>query len=191
MVHLTHRYTLNPKITQSDPNFNDLILTVYFSLIDQIVAFQPAHSITARKRLVPEASYLRDHFPGFPVMPGVLMLEATYQAATWLLIHLHQFERPAARLQEARNIKYGSFMRPHDILMITAQLVKHDDTTSHFRVSGTVGDKTAISGRLLLNNCSEPCSPAETAANLNQRQQQLRETFQNLYNPSDGAELPA
>lgn len=164
---------------------------MYFSLIDQIVAFQPAHSITARKRLAPEASYLRDHFPGFPVMPGVLMLEATYQAATWLLIHLHQFERPAARLQEARNIKYGSFMRPHDILMITAQLVKHDDTVSHFRVSGTVGDKTAISGRLLLNSCSDPCSPGATAADLVQRQQQLRETFQILYNPSDSAELPA
>ena len=164
---------------------------MYFSLIDQIVAFQPAHSITARKRLLPEESYLRDHFPSFPVMPGVLMLEATYQAATWLLIHLHQFKRPAARLQEARNIKYGNFMRPHDTLMITAQLVKHDDTVSHFRVSGTVGDKTAISGRLLLNHCSEPCSSGETAANINQRQQQLRETFQILYNPSDATELPA
>ncbi|MGA2254534.1 MAG: hypothetical protein ABSG53_07735, partial [Thermoguttaceae bacterium] len=56
-----------------------------FLLIDRIVDFQPGAQITAVKSLTMAEEYLADHFPNFPVMPGVLMLEAMTQAAAWLI----------------------------------------------------------------------------------------------------------
>ena len=56
-----------------------------FTLIDRIVDFQPGVRITAVKSLTMAEEYLADHFPNFPVMPGVLMLEAMTQASAWLI----------------------------------------------------------------------------------------------------------
>ena len=53
-------------------------------LLDRITELKPAESLTATKSLTLGEDYLQDHFPVFPVMPGVLMLEAMYQAAAWL-----------------------------------------------------------------------------------------------------------
>ena len=51
-----------------------------FTLLDRITDLRPGISITAVKTLLPDEEYLRDHFPRFPVMPGVLMLETMYEA---------------------------------------------------------------------------------------------------------------
>ena len=51
-----------------------------FTLIDRITELKPGVSITAVKGLTLAEEYLQDHFPRFPVMPGVLMLEAMFQA---------------------------------------------------------------------------------------------------------------
>ena len=49
---------------------------MYFSLIDKIDELKPGDSIVATKSLSMAEEYLRDHFPKFPVMPGVLMIDA-------------------------------------------------------------------------------------------------------------------
>ena len=51
-----------------------------FTLLDRIIDFEPGDRITAVKSLAMAEEYLADHFPNFPVMPGVLMLEAMTQA---------------------------------------------------------------------------------------------------------------
>ena len=56
-----------------------------FVLIDRIVEVRPGQSLVAVKNLSLAEEYLADHFPGFPVMPGVLMLEALTQAGAWLI----------------------------------------------------------------------------------------------------------
>ena len=56
-----------------------------FTLIDRIVELEPGARITATKSLTMAEEYLGDHFPNFPVMPGVLMLEAMTQTAAWLI----------------------------------------------------------------------------------------------------------
>src|SRR5687768_8389744 len=81
-----------------------------FCLLDKITELQLGSSITAIRRLRPEEDYLRDHFPKFPVMPGVLMLEAMFQASAWLVRATDEFEHPFMLLQEARSIKYASFL---------------------------------------------------------------------------------
>src|SRR5258707_1248686 len=55
-----------------------------FVLVDRITELHPGQSLVAVKNLSLAEEYLADHFPGFPVMPGVLMLEALTQAGAWL-----------------------------------------------------------------------------------------------------------
>ena len=68
--------------------------------------------LVAIKNLSLAEEYLGDHFPGFPVMPGVLMLEALAQAGAWLIRELEDFAHSVILLKQAKTIKYGSFVEP-------------------------------------------------------------------------------
>lgn len=121
-----------------------------FSLIDRITDLKEGVSITAEKELLPSEDYLRDHFPGFPVMPGVLMLETMNQAAMWLIYASEKFKNSIVHLKQARNVKYQDFVKPGQVLVVTAEVVKEDETTTTFKARGTVNGETAVSGRLIL-----------------------------------------
>ena len=83
-----------------------------FNLLDRIVEVQPGQALRAVKNLTLGEEYLADHFPTFPVMPGVLMLETLVEAGAWLLRLSDDFRHSLVVLREARNVKYGSFMEP-------------------------------------------------------------------------------
>ncbi|MBC8352002.1 MAG: beta-hydroxyacyl-ACP dehydratase [Planctomycetes bacterium] len=121
-----------------------------FRLLDEITELVPGQSITAQKRLLPDEEYLKDHFPKFPVMPGVLMLEAMFQASAWLVRVTDDFEKPYVLLQEARTIKYASFLAPNQVLTVSAEIAKHGSNTTKLKVQGMVEDVVAVSGRLVL-----------------------------------------
>src|SRR5438045_4046552 len=76
-----------------------------FVLVDRITELHPGQSLVAVKNLSLAEEYLADHFPGFPVMPGVLMLEAMTQAGAWLIGAREDFAHSAVLLKEARNGK--------------------------------------------------------------------------------------
>ncbi|HEX5445871.1 MAG TPA: 3-hydroxyacyl-ACP dehydratase FabZ family protein, partial [Pirellulales bacterium] len=94
-----------------------------FTLIDRIVDLQPGAKIRAVKNLSLAEEYLADHFPGFPVLPGVLMLEAMTQAAAWLVRVSDDFAHSMVVLKEARNVKYNQFVEPGQTLSVTAELL--------------------------------------------------------------------
>ena len=54
--------------------------------IDRIISIETGKGITAQKTVKPEEEYFRDHFVGFPVLPGVLMLEGLVQSAGWYVL---------------------------------------------------------------------------------------------------------
>ena len=83
-----------------------------FLLIDRIVDLQPGVRIKAVKSLTMTEEYLADHFPNFPVMPGVLMLEAMTQASAWLIRTSEDFAHSMVTLKQAGNVKYGHFLEP-------------------------------------------------------------------------------
>jgi 3-hydroxyacyl-[acyl-carrier-protein] dehydratase len=120
-----------------------------FNLLDKIESIDERR-VVAVKHVTLAEEYLADHFPTFPVLPGVLMLEAAVQAAGWLLHHTRQFACSMAVLKEARNVKYGHFVAPGDFLRITAEPVRQDEAGGVFKISGQVGQDTAIAARIEL-----------------------------------------
>lgn len=121
-----------------------------FSLIDRIDALEPGNRIAAVKSLSMAEEYLADHFPGFPVMPGVLMLEAMTQASAWLVRATEDFAHSMVVLQEARNVKYGQFVQPGQTLQVSAQIVDHGERETKLKAQGQMDGQVTLRGQLIL-----------------------------------------
>ena len=81
-----------------------------FCLIDKITEIKVGESISAIKNLSMAEEYLQDHFPGFPVIPGVLMLESMVQTSSWLMHQTTSFQYGTILLKQARALKFISVM---------------------------------------------------------------------------------
>ncbi len=101
-----------------------------FSFIDRIAEVKKNESLTAFYTLKGSEEFLKDHFEGFPVMPGVLLLETLIQAASELLILSGGRRGDFFRLVSAEEVKFGQFIRPESELKIFVRLLKKQD---HFR----------------------------------------------------------
>lgn len=121
-----------------------------FVLIDRILEVQPGRSLRAVKNLSLAEEYLSDHFPGFPVMPGVLMLEAMTQAGAWLIRDMEDFAHSIIVLKQARTIKYGSFVEPGRQLELRVELVSDDGANATFKGVGVVEGQEMVKGRFIL-----------------------------------------
>lgn len=129
-----------------------------FCQLDRITELEVGKRIVATRKLRADEDYLKDHFPLFPVMPGVLMLEGMFQACSWLVRASHDFKPTVVDLLEARNVKYADFMQPGDELQVTAEIMKEDDRTVTLKAQGVKGSEVAVSARLVVgktNLCSE------------------------------------
>src|SRR3954471_22123173 len=136
-----------------------------FCLLDRILELEPGVRVTASRRLRPDEDYLQDHFPRFPVMPGVLMLEAMYQASAWLVRQSEGFAHSIVLLKEARNIKYADFVTPGKELVVTAEILKHDDSLTTLKTQGTIDGNMAVNGRLVRDRSTladRPPAPRNT-----------------------------
>lgn len=121
-----------------------------FSLIDRITAIEPGKSITAIKQLSLAEEYLADHFPGFPVMPGVLMVEALVQTSAWFMRQSESFAFSTVLLKQARAVKFAKFVSPGQTLTVTAECLGWDGGQCTFKGSGKVDGEQAVSAKLTL-----------------------------------------
>lgn len=121
-----------------------------FRQLDKITELVPGDRIVAVRHVRADEDYLRDHFPLFPVMPGVLMLEALFQASCWLIRASEDFENSLLVLKEARNVKFADFMEPEQTLQITAEIIKSEPNSVTIKAAGTKGEVVAVSARLII-----------------------------------------
>lgn len=154
-----------------------------FMLIDRILEIEPGVKITAVKNLTMAEEYLADHFPRFPVMPGVLMLEAMVQAGAWLVRLSEDFAHSMVVLKQARNVKYGQFVEPGQTLTLTAEIIDQNDVETILNARGTVDGQTTVSGRLTLARYNLADSKPDHALTDAATRKQLREMYSLLYPP--------
>src|SRR3954462_10745784 len=97
----------------------------YFQLLDRIVELDLANRTIRTEATVPqESTIFQGHFPGYPLMPGVLLLESMAQTSGWLIIALTKFTRMPF-LAAFKEVKLRSFVLPGTVLALSAEL-DHD-----------------------------------------------------------------
>ena len=148
-----------------------------FCLVDRIEHLEVGKQISAVKALSLAEEYLGDHFPGFPVMPGVLMLEAMTQTAAWLVRAGEDFAHSMVVLKEARGVKYGQFVEPGQTLHLTAEIVSQTDRETTVKARGMVDGRVTVQGRLTL----ERYDLAETAPEHALTDSLLKQHFRALF----------
>jgi 3-hydroxyacyl-[acyl-carrier-protein] dehydratase len=95
----------------------------YFQMVDRIVALDiDARTIDVLAQVPQTSPIFEGHFPGHPLMPGVLLIETMAQAAGWLIIGTNRFERMPF-LAAVKNAKLRTFVSPGQALKVTARLI--------------------------------------------------------------------
>ena len=134
---------------------------MHFTLIDRVIERTDTQIITL-KHVSSAEEYLQDHFPSFPVLPGVMMLEAMTQAARLFLDSDNTAALPWV-LTQARALKYGAFVRPGASIRVS--MTKHkdnDDGSVDFK-----GDVRLVEPDADMDNLPVACSGRITLRPLN------------------------
>lgn len=128
-----------------------------------MVACEKGKSATGTKVVTMSEDFLADHFPRFPVMPGVLQLEAISQVASWLAFVSSDYTMKGT-LSEVGTIKFKDFIKPGDQMFIEVSLQSSDSDGMTFKATITVNGKvktTLTSARLRYIPVAELEDPVE------------------------------
>lgn len=122
----------------------------YFQLIDRIVDLDlDGRTIHVDAQVPAESTIFEGHFPGHPLMPGVLLIEAMAQTSGWLVIAATKFERMPF-LAAVKEAKLRSFVVPGQLLSITAKLLHDGSGFAVTKASVSVAGKTTCESELTL-----------------------------------------
>jgi 3-hydroxyacyl-[acyl-carrier-protein] dehydratase len=154
-----------------------------FHLVDTIESLTPGERIVTRKNLSLAEEYLADHFPSFPVLPGVMMLEAMTQSAAWLVRVGQDFSRSIVVLSTARNVRYGHFVAPGNTLRCEVSVKELGEEISKFTATALVGEEKAVSAKLELRSYNLADGSPWLAESDRAIVRQCRETFSLIGGP--------
>jgi 3-hydroxyacyl-[acyl-carrier-protein] dehydratase len=120
----------------------------YFQLIDRIVDLNlEAKTITVEARVPEKHTIFEGHFPGFPIMPGVLLTEAMAQSSGWLILGVLKFERMPF-LAIVKEAKMRGFVSPGQVLTIEATLEHEGSGYAVAKAKGRVGKDLKCSAEI-------------------------------------------
>jgi 3-hydroxyacyl-[acyl-carrier-protein] dehydratase len=125
----------------------------YFHLIDRIVDLNVGEKTIVVEAQVPKQSTIFEgHFPGYPLMPGVLLIESMAQASGWLLLGVLKFERMPI-LAAVKEAKVRGSVFPGDLITIEASLVHEGSgfavTEAKIRVGGKLRANSTLTFTLI------------------------------------------
>lgn len=152
-----------------------------FSFVDRVLELRPGVSIKTIKALSLAEEYLADHFPRFPVLPGVLMLQAMTEAGALLVGATEEFAHSMITLKEARNVRFADFVQPGNVLTVTAEILSMGERDVQLKTQGSLDGHTAVGGRLILERYNLADTQPELAATDAYLRQHLRDHLALVY----------
>ena len=111
-----------------------------FILIDRIVQIEKERKAKGVKNLAMAEDYFEHHFPFFPIMPGVLMLEAMVELARWLMVYSTEFNF-FGLLSKLNNAKFRNPAQPGDVLDVQVEWLEKTNSGIHFLGKIFLGEK--------------------------------------------------
>jgi 3-hydroxyacyl-[acyl-carrier-protein] dehydratase len=135
-----------------------------FILIDKIVSLEKGKYIKTIKNVTLAEEYLADHFPTFPVLPGVLLLEGLVESASWLVRETEDFAHSMILLEHARNVKYKSFLAPGAQIEYTVEAKTIEENISSFLGVGLSQGEQIIEARFGLRHFNLAAQDPKMAA---------------------------
>jgi 3-hydroxyacyl-[acyl-carrier-protein] dehydratase len=123
---------------------------VRFLLVDRIVSLTPGQSIVAMRAVPADDDYFQDHFPGFPVVPGVLLTESMGQAAAKCL---DAERRPRGKPILARilSASFRQWVRPGDLLELHATIVANEEKFATAECEARVAERSVAQAKLFFS----------------------------------------
>ena len=119
-----------------------------FLLLDEIVEMEPGERVVARKRVRPDEWYLSGHFPGRPIMPGVLIVEAMAQAGAVAVLSEEENRGRLALFAGIDGVRFKRIVEPGDELELTCDLDRLRGPVGRGKATATVEGELAARGTL-------------------------------------------
>ncbi len=119
-----------------------------FLLIDEVVELEPGARVVARKTVRPDEWYLAGHFPGRPVMPGVLIVEAMAQTGAVAVLSDDENRGQLALFAGIDDVRFKRIVRPGDELTLTCEIEAVRGPVGKGKARATVDGELAVRGTL-------------------------------------------
>ncbi len=119
-----------------------------FLLVDKITQLQPGELAVGVKNTTATEYFYQGHFPGYPVMPGVLIIEALAQVGAIAILSLEEFKGKKVLFGGIKNARFKQQVTPGDVITLECKLTKRRGPVGFGLAKATVNGKVAAQGEL-------------------------------------------
>jgi 3-hydroxyacyl-[acyl-carrier-protein] dehydratase len=119
-----------------------------FLFLDEVLELEPGRRVVARKRVRPDEWFLAGHFPGRPIMPGVIMVEALAQAGAVAVLAEEENRGKLALFAGIDDVRFKRIVEPGEELTLTCEIESVRGPIGRGRAVARVGDDLAVRGTL-------------------------------------------
>jgi 3-hydroxyacyl-[acyl-carrier-protein] dehydratase len=119
-----------------------------FLMIDEVLELEPGERVVARKTVRPDEWYLKGHFPGRPVMPGVLIVEAMAQTGAVVVLSQEENRGRLALFAGIDGVRFKRIVEPGDELVFECRLEALRGPVGKGKATARVGEELAARGTL-------------------------------------------
>lgn len=120
-----------------------------FLLIDEIIELEPGVKATGRKKITENEYYLKGHFPGNPVVPGVILLESAAQVGAVVVLSIPEFKGKNPYFTGADKVRFKRMVKIGDEVTFKCEITRIRRNVGFGSITGTVEGETAVTGEIM------------------------------------------
>jgi 3-hydroxyacyl-[acyl-carrier-protein] dehydratase len=125
-----------------------------FSFLDSCLILGDGKTARGSKWLDPKMVFFQDHFPGNPLMPGVLLIECAAQASGYLWCSIKKHENRPVYLAQVERFRFSKSVLPDQVIVIESKIIKEFGTLASFETVIKVGQEIVASGSVTMGEAS-------------------------------------